>query len=43
MKREIAIQAGIISFFKKNITLDYGDIDTLLSLQENQKRGNLDL
>lgn len=43
MKREIAIQTGIINFFDKNKTLDYGDIQFLLQLQESEKRGSLNL
>jgi uncharacterized protein YjaG (DUF416 family) len=42
MKREVAIQTGIISFLS-NKTLDYGDVQTLLHLQENNKKGSLNL
>ncbi len=43
MKKEIAIQIGIIGFLNNSKTLDYGDIQTLLKLQENEKRGSLNL
>jgi uncharacterized protein YjaG (DUF416 family) len=41
MKREVAIQTGIISFLN-NKTLDYGDIQALFD-QQNEKRGSLNL
>lgn len=43
MKREVAIQTGIISFLNNSKALDYGDIQTLLYLQENEKKGSLNL
>lgn len=43
MKKEVAIQSGIISFLNNRKTLDYGDIHTLLRLQENEKKGSLNL
>jgi uncharacterized protein YjaG (DUF416 family) len=43
MKREMSIQQGIIAFLSKTISSDYGDIETLLQFQENNKKSNLDL
>lgn len=43
MKREISIQKGIITFLSNSKKLDYGDIQTLLTLQDNNKKSNLNL
>ena len=43
MQREINIQTGIISFLNNTKGLDSGDIATLLTLQDNNGRSNLDL
>jgi len=43
MKKEVAIQLGIITFLKKCDKLDYGDIKTLLDLQGNNGRNNVGL
>lgn len=43
MKRELSIQQGIIAFLSNTISPDYGDIETLLQFQENNKKGSLDL
>lgn len=45
MKKEIKIQSGIISFLSnvKKVTIDLGDLQTLISLQENKGKGNLNL
>jgi uncharacterized protein YjaG (DUF416 family) len=43
MQREITIQLGIISFLNKRKILDYEDLQTLLNLQENNKKSNLEL
>lgn len=43
MKKEIAIQSGIITFLSNSTKINLEDIHTLLQLQENQKKGNLDL
>lgn len=43
MKKEIAMQSGIISFLNNTKVFDFGDLQTLLRLQENNKKSNLDL
>lgn len=43
MKREVSLQSGIISFLSKSKTFDFGDLQTLLQFQENNKKSNLDL
>jgi hypothetical protein len=43
MKKEVATQIGTISFLKSTKNIDAEDIKLLLNLQENNKRGNLDL
>lgn len=43
MEKEVAIQNGIINFLITSKNLDYGDIQTLLRLQENENRGSLNL
>lgn len=43
MQQEVAIQSGIITFLNKSTTIDYGDIQTLRHLQENNKKGSLHL
>lgn len=44
MKKEVAIQSGIVTFLKKNNkSLDWEDLQTLLRLQSNEGRGNLDV
>lgn len=43
MKKEIAIQFGIITFLSNSTSIKPEDIETLLQLQENDKKGNLDL
>ena len=43
MSREIAIQEGIIAFLGNSKNFDYEDIQTLLHLQQNNKKSNLDL
>lgn len=43
MQREIMIQSGIISFLTKRHSLDSDDLQTLLRLQENNKKSNIDL
>jgi uncharacterized protein YjaG (DUF416 family) len=43
MKKEIDIQIGIIRFLCKSKTLNFEDIITLLLLQDNNKRGSLNL
>jgi uncharacterized protein YjaG (DUF416 family) len=43
MKKEIEIQTGIISFLSHSRTLDFGDLQTLIQLQESTKKSNLDL
>jgi uncharacterized protein YjaG (DUF416 family) len=43
MKREVDIQTGIIAFLNKAKKIDFEDIKTLLLLQENDKKGSLNL
>jgi hypothetical protein len=43
MQKEVAIQLGIITFLSKSRAFDYGDIQTLLHLQQNNKKSNLGL
>jgi len=43
MQKEFAIQSGIVSFLSNSHTFDFGDLQTLLHLQENNKKSNLDL
>ncbi len=43
MRREISIQQGIIVFLSSSRSLDYNDIQTLLNLQDNNGKRNLDL
>ena len=43
MKKEIATQKGIIDFLSRRKNIDVEDIHTLLSLQENNKKGSLNL
>ncbi len=43
MKKEILIQQGIITFLCNANSIDYGDIQTLLHLQENKKKGAFNL
>lgn len=43
MKKEMLIQLGIITFLCNTPSIDYGDLQTLLNLQENNQKGNLDL
>lgn len=43
MQKEVAIQLGIITFLSNSRAFDYGDIQTLLHLQENNKKSNLGL
>jgi uncharacterized protein YjaG (DUF416 family) len=43
IKREMAIQSGIVIFLGNCKTLEFEDVQTLLHLQENHKKGSLDL
>jgi hypothetical protein len=43
MQKEIAVQSGIITFLSNSKTIDFEDIQTLLQLQQNNKKGSLDL
>jgi hypothetical protein len=43
MKKEVAMQSGIIIFLSNSKTFDFSDLQTLLHLQENDKKSNLDL
>ncbi len=43
MRKEIAKQSGIISFLSNSKSFDFGDLQTLLHLQENNKKSNLGL
>jgi uncharacterized protein YjaG (DUF416 family) len=43
MQKEVAIQRGIITFLLNRKSIDYNDIQTLLLLQENNKKGSLNL
>lgn len=43
MQKELAIQQGIVTFLCNTKSIDYGDIQTLLHLQENNKKSNLNL
>ena len=43
MQKEVKIQSGIITFLKNIDLLQPEDIQTLLSLQDNNTNGNLDL
>lgn len=43
MQKEILIQTGIISFLSNSRSFDFGDLQTLLQLQENNKKSNLGL
>jgi hypothetical protein len=43
MKKEISVQLGIIRYLKNIQSLDSGDLQTLLRLQENNKKGSLGL
>ncbi|MFT3677221.1 MAG: DUF416 family protein [Chitinophagaceae bacterium] len=43
MQREVAIQTGIINYLSSRKSIDLEDINTLLSLQENNGKGNLGL
>jgi len=43
MRKEVAIQQGIINFLCNSRTFDYGDVQVLLDLQENNKKSNLNL
>jgi uncharacterized protein YjaG (DUF416 family) len=43
MKKELTIQSGITSFLNNSKNIDQGDIQTLLNLQENNKKGSLGL
>ncbi len=43
MQREVSIQNGIISFLNKSKDIDDEDIETLINLQKNSNRSNLDL
>ena len=43
MKKEISVQQGIIAFLCNTISPDYGDIQTLLHLQDNNNKSNLGL
>jgi uncharacterized protein YjaG (DUF416 family) len=43
MQKEVAIQSGIIAFLNNSKVLDFEDLQTLLQLQENNKKSNLDL
>jgi len=43
MQKEIAVQSGIISFLANSKVFDFGDLQILLHLQENNKKSNLNL
>lgn len=43
MKKEIDIQKGIINFLTQRKSIDIDDIQILLTLQENNKKGSLNL
>ena len=43
MQREIKIQIGIIEYLKNSTSIDEEDISTLLQLQNNDNKGNLNL
>jgi len=43
IKKEVLIQKGIITFLSNTALIDYNDIQTLLHLQENNKKSNLNL
>jgi hypothetical protein len=43
MKREMNIQSGIVDFLKKIDSIQAEDIQTLLSLQDNNNKGSLNL
>ncbi len=43
MKKEVESQSGIITFLSNTMTIDHEDIQTLLNLQKNNKKGSLDL
>jgi uncharacterized protein YjaG (DUF416 family) len=43
MQKEITIQSGIITFLCNSKTFDFEDLQTLLHLQENNKKGSLNL
>ncbi|HMF70605.1 MAG TPA: DUF416 family protein [Flavitalea sp.] len=43
MQKEIAMQSGIISFLTNSKGFDFGDLQILLHLQENNKKSNLNL
>jgi uncharacterized protein YjaG (DUF416 family) len=45
MKKEIKIQSGIVFFLNniKTTALDFGDLQTLIHLQKNNNKGNLNL
>jgi uncharacterized protein YjaG (DUF416 family) len=42
-KKEVSIQSGIITFLNKRKSFDYYDVQTLLTLQENNNKGSLNL
>jgi uncharacterized protein YjaG (DUF416 family) len=43
MTKEISIQQGIVTFLCNTNSIDYGDMQTLLHLQEKNKKGSLGL
>ena len=43
MRKEIAIQSGIIAYLNRSRTIDLNDIQILLQIQNNNKKSNLDL
>ena len=43
MRSEIAMQSGIISFLANSKVFDFGDLQILLHLQENNKKNNLNI
>jgi uncharacterized protein YjaG (DUF416 family) len=43
MKKELTIQSGIINFLMRRKSFDREDLQTLLNLQENNSKGNLNL
>ncbi|MBN9297993.1 MAG: DUF416 family protein [Filimonas sp.] len=43
MQKEVTIQHGIITFLNNRRDIDYADVETLLQLQDNNKRSCLDL
>lgn len=43
MKKEFEMQSGIIAFLSNSKNIDHEDIQTLLRLQENNKKSNINL